>query len=281
MSANKGMKGVVIGSPITHSLSPVIYAEAFRSQGVEGDYERVECSAEQLPDILHQLWQQNIDAVSVTMPLKEKIVSLLASVDDDALALGAVNCLSRGADGWVGHNTDGDGCCDALTEQGGVHLPGKSAVILGAGGTALSIALAMVRRGVHVVVVNRSVQRAEELLHRVSPFVAEGGSIRIGDTEAVREAHVLVNATSVGMNSSESPIAPEYLHSGLIILDAVYQPMKTHLLSDCEAVGAVTIDGLWMLIQQARRQCVYQFGWKPEAQPLRVAAERELASRRK
>jgi shikimate 5-dehydrogenase len=83
------------------------------------------------------------------------------------------------------------------------------------------------------------------------------------------------------MNSTETPFPSQFLHSGLVVLDAVYQPMVTTLMADAGAVGARTVDGLWMLIQQARRQCVHQFGQKPSVNALRRAAERELSHRHK
>lgn len=103
----------------------------------------------------------------------------------------------------------------------------------------------------------------------------------MGSLSEIARAGVLVNTTSVGMNSDELPISANVLHRNLVVLDAVYSPMDTALLKAARQAGAVTVDGLWMLIQQARRQCVYQFGWNPDAVPMREAAERELAARRK
>lgn len=275
------MLGAVLGSPVSHSLSPAIYNEAFRLQGIEGVYSAINCEANDVAGTLQHLWDSQAQAVSVTMPLKEEVIKYLVQIDDNAQTLNAVNCLSRGNNGWNGHNTDGDGCCDALTEQGKATISGANAIVLGAGGTARSVALALVSRGAHVAVVNRTLSKAEDLVNRVQRFCANGGSLVVGHSSHVRDASILVNATSIGMNSTISPVEATDLHSRLVILDAVYQPMKTQLLTDGEKAGARTIDGLWMLIQQARRQCLHQFGWKPDAQPLRTAAERELASRQK
>ncbi len=273
--------GAVLGSPVSHSLSPAIYNEAFRLQGIEASYAAINCEVHEVAQTLQDLWESRVRAVSVTMPLKEEVITYLERIDDNVGALNAANCLSRGVNGWIGHNTDGDGCCDALVEQGNANILGANAVVLGAGGTARSVALALVNRGAHVVVVNRTLAKAEELVHRVQQFCVSGGSLTIGSPSDLQNASILVNATSVGMNSTFSPVESTDLHSRLVILDAVYQPMKTQLLADGERVGARIIDGLWMLIQQARRQCVHQFGWKPDAQSLRNAAERELASRQK
>lgn len=274
--------GAVLGSPISHSLSPALYRAAFTELGIQGDYVAMECHADNVAEIFQQVRQQNFRALSITMPLKEEIIPLLDGIDSNADLLDAVNCVSFIDGVAVGHNTDGDGCCDALEEQGGASLQGALVVLIGAGGTARSVALALGRRGAHISVMNRSLDNALYLVGRLSEDIeAHGGSITLGGVADVENASVLINTTSVGMNSSETPLSPEYLHSDLVVLDAVYQPMTTTLLADAARAGATTVDGLWMLIQQARRQCVHQFGQKPSVGVLRAAAERELSHRHK
>jgi shikimate dehydrogenase len=107
------------------------------------------------------------------------------------------------------------------------------------------------------------------------------GSLEVGTIESLAEARILVNATSVGMNSKVSPVDPAQLHRKLTILDAVYSPMETSLLSAGRAAKATVVDGLWMLIQQARHQQVLWFGENPDATAMRNAAEQELERRRK
>ena len=271
--------GAVIGSPVSHSLSPAIYAAAFDDRGISGEYGAVETSAAECCATVRRLVDAGARAVSVTMPLKETVIGCLDRIDDDARILRAVNCVSVVDGRLVGHNTDGDGCCDALEQQGGAALLGATAVVLGAGATARSVALALVRRGAHVVVVNRTAERATELVAMVGD--TGPGTVRTGAASDISSASVLVNTTSVGMNSTDLPVDPVNLHGGLVVLDAVYQPMETALLAACRELGATVVDGLWMLIQQARRQCVHQFGWTPDASPMRAAAEKVLAGRAK
>lgn len=274
--------GAVLGSPISHSLSPALYRAAFSELGISGDYVAIECDVDGVASTFHHLRQGDIRALSITMPLKETIISLLDGIDSNADLLDAVNCVSFVDGAAIGHNTDGDGCCDALEEQGGASLRGARVMLIGAGGTARSVALALGRRGAHVKVMNRSLDNALYLVGRLAEDIeTHGGSITLGGVADVADARVLVNTTSVGMNSTESPLPSEYLHSGLVVLDAVYQPMTTTLLADAARAGATTVDGLWMLIQQARRQCVHQFGQKPSLEALRAAAERELSHRHK
>jgi len=270
----------VIGSPISHSLSPAIHNAAFAAVQRLGEYVAVECTVGNVDATMATLQSNGLVGLSVTMPLKEAVIDCLDFVTPDADFLNAVNCISFGPTGSIGHNTDGDGCCDALIEQGGARLRGATVVLLGAGGTARSIALALVRRGAHVVVVNRTQSHAVEL---VSSFAAFGDevSISVGDQGSIASASILINATSVGMNSSEMPVDSSVLHNRLTVLDAVYSPLETALLAAARVAGATVVDGLWMLIHQARHQQKLWFGEFSDSSAMRLAAERELSARRK
>jgi shikimate dehydrogenase len=282
MNTDNSLLGAVVGSPISHSLSPAIYRASFASQSLAGSYDAMEADASNIADVLSQLRQRGVRGLSVTMPLKEAIIPFLDVIDEDARLLNAVNCVDFNNGVATGHNTDGDGCCDALEQQGGALLSGAHAVVLGAGGTARSVALALGRRGARVAIINRTAEKAEELVRTLAPAAQEaGGDIVIGSLDEISRAGVLVNTTSVGMNSDDLPLPANILRRNIVVLDAVYSPMETALLKAAKRAGDQTVDGLWMLIQQARRQCVYQFGWNPDAEPMREAAERELAARHK
>ena len=270
----------VIGTPISHSLSPAIHNAAFEAARRNGEYVAVECDISGVEATVANLQSAGLVGLSVTMPLKEAVIDCLDFVTPDADFLNAVNCITFGSTGSIGHNTDGDGCCDALIEQGGARLHGATVVVLGAGGTARSIALALVRRGAHVVVVNRTQSHAMELVGSFAAFGDEA-SISVGDQSSIASASILINATSVGMNSSDMPVDPSVLHNQLTVLDAVYSPLETSLLSVARVTGATVVDGLWMLIHQARHQQKLWFGEFSDASAMRLAAERELSARRK
>jgi shikimate dehydrogenase len=270
----------VIGSPVSHSLSPAIHNAAFVAAQRSGEYVAVECDTADVEATMAKFQSAGLVGLSVTMPLKEAVIDCLDFVTPDADFLNAVNCVTFGPDGSIGHNTDGDGCCDALTEQGGARLRGATVVLLGAGGTARSIALALVRRGAHVVVVNRTQSHAINLVGSFAAFGDEV-SISVGDQSSIASASILINATSVGMNSSEIPIDSSVLHNRLTVLDAVYSPLETSLLAAARVAGATVVDGLWMLIHQARHQQKLWFGEFSDASAMRLAAERELSARRK
>ena len=270
----------VIGTPISHSLSPAIHNAAFTAAQRDGEYVAVDCGLSAVEETMTSLQASGLVGLSVTMPLKEGVINFLDFVTPDADFLNAVNCISFGPTGSIGHNTDGDGCCDALVEQGGARLRGTTVVLLGAGGTARSIALALVRRGSHVVVVNRTRSNAMDLVNSFAGFGDEV-SISVGDQSSIASASILINATSVGMNSSDMPVDALVLHDQLTVLDAVYSPLETSLLIAARETGATVVDGLWMLIHQARHQQKLWFGEFSDASAMRLAAERELSARRK
>lgn len=274
-------RAAVIGSPVSHSLSPAIHSASFAALGIDWMYEAVEVTHDSLGTFMASVRGGGFGGLSVTMPLKEAVIAHLDSLDDDARTLNAVNCVSVGNGELRGHNTDGDGCCDAIESEGSVGLVGQRTVLLGAGGTARSVALALARRGADIVVVNRSRRNAEEVVRMVRDSVDQSVGIVVGDESAITEATVLVNATSVGMNSDELPVAAGVLHGGLVVLDAVYSPMDTALLRAARSAGATTVDGLWMLIHQARHQQMLWFGRAADAGLMRAESVRELARRGK
>jgi shikimate dehydrogenase len=272
----------VIGRPVAHSLSPAIHAAAFAELGVDWEYLAVEVGPEGVGQIIESCRAGEMEALSVTMPLKEAVIPHLDELSDTARTLGAVNCVVSRDGRLVGHNTDGEGCCDALVEQGGLDIGSSTVMLLGAGGTARAIALALVRRGATVIVRNRTPAKVEFLLSCVA---SHGGSMagtiradRAGETPAV---DAIVNATSVGMNSNDSPLDPSEIAPGTVVLDAVYSPLRTRLLREAELNGAKVVDGLWMLVHQARHQQLVWFGAAGSSAAMRAESERVLAERSK
>jgi len=272
-------RAAVIGSPIGQSLSPAIHRAAFAELGIECTFDAIEVLPGSLPDFVATMRRGEIDATSVTMPHKETIAGLVDEPSEDARALGAVNCVWW--DGRILHGaiTDGEGCCDALESVGGAVLPGASVLLLGAGGTARAIALSLARRGATVHVENRTVERAHGLVDAVRSHPGHlPGQVLVGGIDG---ADVVVNATSVGMNTVETLCERSRIARGSVVLDAVYTPLQTRLLSEAASAGARCVDGLWMLIHQARRQEMLWFGRAGSADSMREESLRTLASRPK
>jgi shikimate dehydrogenase len=255
----------IIGDPVVQSLSPAMHNAVFHQRKLDWTYVAMEVHENALNGVLQTLGGKSINAFSVTMPHKETVFEILndaskglGEVDESAKAARSVNTIAIRSGRMFGSNTDGDGCCNAV-EQAGVGIAGARAVVVGAGGTARAIVVALARRGVSdVAVINRTESRT---------------------IEDIANANILINATSVGMGSQETPIDAARLHSSLVVLDAVYYPLETTLLRDAKRAGAKTVDGLWMLVHQGALQQLAWFDEIGDVQLMRQAALDELANR--
>ena len=244
----------LVGNPVGHSLSPPMHEAAYESLGMDARYVTFEPARDSIVDAVHGADALGITGLNVTIPFKQDVLDL---VDPDPLAarIGAVNTVDFSGDGTPrGYNTDAGGARRAL-ERHDVALDGADAVIVGAGGAGRAIAFALADAGASVHVANRTESTATDLASAVADSegvdteaVTAGGLDSLAPT--VPDADVLVNATSVGMESDETPVPAELLHADLAVMDAVYSPLETRLLRDAERAGAATVDGAWMLLYQ-------------------------------
>lgn len=269
----------IIGFPVSQSLSPAMHNAVFRQRKLDWSYAAIEVQEDALSGVLQTLGSKGLLALSVTMPHKERIFEFLnnssndlGEVDETARAARSVNTIAVSGGRLIGSNTDGDGCCNAI-EQAGVGIAGSRVVVVGAGGTARAIVATLARRGASdVVVINRTESRAQDV-------VASTNVGRVGKAEDLADATILINATSVGMGTQETPVDATRLHSALVVLDAVYHPLETTLLRDAKRAGAKTVDGLWMLVHQGALQQLAWFNEIGDVQLMRQAAVDELAQR--
>ena len=269
----------IIGDPVVQSLSPAMHNAVFHQRKLDWTYVAMEVHEDALAGVLQTLGGKSINAFSVTMPHKEKVFEMLSTasnelgeVDESAKAAQSVNTIAISDGRMIGSNTDGDGCCNAI-EQAGVGIAGSRVVIVGAGGTARAIVATLERRGASdVAVINRTESRAQDV-------IAAATVARIGTVDDIATANILINATSVGMGSQETPVEQARLHSSLVVLDAVYYPLETTLLRDAKRAGAKTVDGLWMLVHQGALQQLAWFKEIGDVQLMRQAALDELAHR--
>jgi shikimate dehydrogenase len=244
----------LVGNPVGHSLSPPMHEAAYDAVGLDARYVTFEPEPEALPDAIAGADALGVAGVNVTVPFKQRVADLVA-VDELAARVGAVNTIDFSGAEPTGHNTDVEGAVRSLSEVGGASLSGASAVVVGAGGAGRAVAFGLADAGAHVHVANRTRERAEALAAAVTdagsadaPAATGGGLDALPDVLA--DADVLVNATSVGMESDETPVPANALHGDLVVLDAVYAPLETRLLRDAADVGATTVDGAWMLLYQ-------------------------------
>lgn len=234
----------IIGNPVGHSRSPVMHEAAFTELGINARYVIFEPEPEALEEAITGAAALRITGLNVTIPFKQAVLDFVRT-DELATQIGAVNTIDFSTDPPTGYNTDATGAKRSL-EHHGVEITGKSAVLVGAGGAGRAIAHMLAEEGANVRIVNRTESRALELADAVN-----GSGYGLTDiTELLPDADLLINATSVGMEEDVSPVHADALHAGLVVMDAVYQPLRTRLLRDAEAAGATTIDGAWMLLFQ-------------------------------
>lgn len=264
----------VIGSPVSHSLSPALHNAAFGQLGLDWVYVALHVPAGEAGRALEAMRLFGLGGLSVTMPHKEAVAAAVDSLDPAAAALRSVNTVVPQPDGSLrGHSTDGAGFVASLGAAG-VDVSNRTVCLLGGGGAARAIADALARSGAaRVTVVNRTIASAEEAA------ALAAGVGEVGGPTAVADADIVVNATSVGMGTRELPCDPGLLRAGQVVADIVYHPRETALLAAAKAVGATAVDGLGMLVHQAALQQRLWHGALPEAAAMQAAAERELAAR--
>ena len=245
----------VIGDPIEHTMSPAIHNAAFAQMGLDYLYVPFHVKKEELGKAIDGMRALNMRGLNVTIPHKVTIIPLLDELDPLAGKIGAVNTVTNDDGVLKGSNTDASGFLQALLERG-IEPEGKRIVILGAGGASRAISFILAERGAYLVILNRLLERAEELASWLSTiFNMEVKALELVEenlAQVLDEADILVNATSVGMspNINETPVPSHLLRPGLIVFDIVYNPIKTRLLREAEEVGAEPISGVDMFVWQ-------------------------------
>lgn len=261
-------KAFVIGHPIKHSRSPLIHGSWIAEHGIEGSYEAIDVAPDELPAFVERLRQGEFAGGNVTIPHKEAVFALCDSVDPLATTIAAVNTLVA-RDGKVhGFNTDFMGFLGNLDQN----APGwgeglNRAIVLGAGGAARAVLVALRERGVpEIVLLNRTTEKAEALAQEISgPFVPGA----LADfARYAPGAGLVVNTTSIGMHDTRfDDIDLRLLPKTALVTDIVYVPLVTPLLADARAMGFRTVDGLGMLLHQAVPGFEAWFGVRPEVTP--------------
>ncbi len=247
----------LIGDPVEHSMSPVMHNAAYEEIGLDYLYVPFRVKPEELGKAIGGMRALNIKGLNVTIPHKVAVIQFMDKLDHLAEKIGAVNTIVNDGGVLTGYNTDGAGFLQALLERG-VEPKGKNIVILGAGGASRALSFTLADRGGHLVILNRLLELdwAKELASRISQiFSREVEALELTRENlagALGKADILVNATSVGMspNTDATPVDSDLLRPGLVVFDAVYNPIKTRLLSEAETAGAKTISGLDMLVWQ-------------------------------
>lgn len=271
-SSSTTMRAGVMGWPVAHSLSPVLHGHWLKRYGIEGSYEAFPVRPEELPDAIMRLRRDGLRGTNLTVPHKESAMLLVDNVDETAQRIGAVNTLYMTAGGTLNAtNTDAYGLIENIRADApdalGDAFGGKPVVILGAGGAARAAVVGLADIGVSEIrIVNRTVARAESLARIVSDqdvvVRALGWDQR---HKALAGAGLLVNTTTLGMASQAAlEIDLDGLPDDAVVNDIVYAPLETELLAAARFRGNPAVDGLGMLLHQARAGFREWFGVDPE-----------------
>lgn len=258
-----------MGWPVTHSLSPRLHGFWLDQHSVDGAYVPFAVPKDRLSDAIQALPSLGLAGVNLTIPHKEAAMTLVHEVDDTARRIGAINCIVVRQDGTlVGRNTDGFGFIESIREIAPEwDASAGPAVMIGAGGAARSVSVALQDAGApEIRIVNRTESRAAQLAAEFgSPLVAVGWKDR---ESALESASLLVNATSLGMTGQPPlDLSLDALPKDALVTDIVYAPLETDLLFNARRCGNRTIDGLGMLLHQARPAFASWFGPDPTVTP--------------
>ena len=264
----------VIGSPVAHSRSPQLHAHWLKTLGIRGFYIPMEVAEADLETVLRTLPKAGFVGVNVTVPHKEKVMTIADTVTDRATIIGAANTLVFRRDGQIqADNTDGYGFIENLRRTAPDWDPKAGpAAVLGAGGAARAVIAALLDVGVpEILLSTRPRLRAETLQQdfgrklRVIDWVQAGNMLE--------HAATVVNTTSLGMVGKPALRVPlDGLQKGALVTDLVYAPLKTRLLEVAEEMGCITVDGLGMLLHQAVPAFERWFGTRPEVDAAARAA---------
>lgn len=258
-------RAFVTGYPIKHSRSPLIHGHWLERFGIVGSYQALEVAPDDFGAFIAELKYGNgFVGGNVTIPHKESAYRLADRPDEIAQELGAVNTVWLEDGVLHASNTDGFGFTSNLdASHPGWDKTGR-AVVFGAGGASRAVIQALRDRGISEIhVLNRTVERAKELRDRF------GAQVYAHPLQALEEvstgAGLFVNTTSLGMEGGEVPdIDFSRMCSGAVVTDIVYVPLKTPILKMAERQGYTTVDGLGMLLHQARPGFQKWFGQKPK-----------------
>jgi 3-dehydroquinate dehydratase/shikimate dehydrogenase len=269
----------VVADPIGHSLSPQIHNAAFRHLGLNAVYIPFRAPREDLGMFIEDAKKLNLRGLSVTIPHKEAIARYLTKIDAAAKGIEAVNTVVFEGQDLVGYNTDCKAAMDSLTralasESRPDHdpLPGKSALVLGAGGAARAIVYGLTKHKVKTTISSRTAGRAVALAKKYGAAVVDWSARHKVGPE------ILINCTPVGMHPDvdATPFEKSHLRPSMVVFDTVYNPESTLLVKSAQRHGCRVVTGVEMFVRQASLQFRLFTGQKPPGELMREVLKRTI-----
>ena len=245
----------VIGNPIEHSLSPPMHNNAYKQMNMDYVYVAFKIEKDDISKVIESAKTMGIEGLNVTIPYKTDIMEYLDEVDETAMKINAVNTISFKNNIAKGYNTDGTGAIKSIEKY--TSLKDKTVLVVGAGGASKAITFTLITRQIgKLIIANRSKDNACQLicnLKRQCDFedIEYVDIARAGDV--LDEVDIIINTTPIGMYPNvdvDTPIKTDNINEKHIVMDIIYNPLKTKLLRKAKANGAVTIEGTNMLINQ-------------------------------
>ena len=272
-----------MGDPLGHTVSPAMHNAAFRALGLNCVYLPFNVSAARLAGAVEGIRALNIVGMNVTIPHKVAVIPLLDDIDPLARQIGAVNVIHNRGGKLMGSNTDAEGFLSILKERG-IDARDLRVAVLGAGGASRAVCFALASSGAEITILNRTSGRAADCAAEMAAHTGRTfEALEMNPANlamALAKADLVINATSIGMapDESKSPVSRELLKRRHIVVDIVYNPIKTMLLKDAEKAGAMTIGGLDMLVWQGALAFEIWTGHVAPLDVMRRAAARAVKS---
>lgn len=265
------MKFAVIGSPIDHSLSPIMHNANFKQLGLEDTYEALNIPVAHFHLIKEIISEKNLDGFNVTIPHKERIIPYLDEIDETAKTIGAINTVKIQDGRWIGYNTDGIGYVKGLRRVYG-DLKSAKIVILGAGGASKGLAAELTKEVEHQLYV------ANRTMSRFDSWDLEVNQLTLQEAEAkLNQFDIIINTTPAGMNGNlDVVIDLKRLNPKTLVSDIVYIPEKTPILKKAEANGNPIYNGLDMFVNQGAESFQIWTGLKADIDTMKDAVIQQL-----
>ncbi len=278
-------KFAVIGHPIAHSLSKPMHEAVFKELKLPHTYDAIDVAPENLKEFIENT---NLDGINVTIPHKVEVMRYLDKIKNEAKQIQAVNTLKftksqipnpkfPQKSSIFGYNTDWIGFQNSFKEEN-INLENKNILVIGAGGVSRAILISLKNNNANIVLTNRTKQKAIDLNQQLN-LNAEILDYKLQTTNyKLPEVDIIINTTSIGMhpNTNASPIPKELLKPNHIIFDAIYNPLKTKLITDAESIGCKTISGVNMLVHQGAESLRIWLGIEPPIQTMKEAVLKKL-----
>lgn len=273
---------VVAGNPVEHSQSPFIHAQFAQATGQDLTYDRLLCPVDGFTATVQAFAASGGRGCNVTVPFKFEACALAARRSERAELAQAANVLRFDPEGWYADNTDGIGLVRDIERNAGVVLAGQRVLMVGAGGAAAGALGPLIEAGPReIVVANRSEGKAQVLVERHAALAAQHG-VQL----AARGLHdpgtgfdVVINATATSLQGATVPVEASVLRPGSLALDMMYGPAAAGFLQWAESHGAMSRDGLGMLVEQAGEAFRVWRGVTPQTAPVLAALRARLAAR--